>query len=169
MPSDPTPEIKARRLERSTRLRNECIEMLAAGERTQAEIGRHFGVAQSVVSKFKTKHLDIIQQLQRGEIERMQLLWVSDKARRVASYQTEIEHLDELIEDMRDERIVDEYGTPVDSDSLVKLYKRRDSALRAVAEELGELPARIIISSNKGAKLEIEGVGADGTPIADHV
>lgn len=172
MSTDPTPDKEriARRLDRSVRHRNELIEKLAKGDLTQYEIAKEFGVTQGTISNFKKKHLETIERLRAGTIDKMELLWVSDKAKRVAAYQSEVEHLDEQIDALRDEKIIDEYGMPAgDSEDLVRLYKRRDAALRSVAEELGQLPARLIIQSQRGVKLEIEGVSADGTPIADAV
>ena len=113
-------------LERAGWKRNKLIRELALGEVTQTRLGELYGVSQASISRFASRHSSDIEMVRaqlaekaHGELEH---LWVANKVNRIAEYQATAERMTEL-------------NTP-------RSHEIKISAMKAVAEELGDLPAR---------------------------
>lgn len=127
-------------------VRWKLIHELARGEKPQTVLAEEYGVVQSAISQFRDRHLTEINEV-RADIENeFAGLWIADKKRRVAEYQAEIE----LIEEVR--------GGTVRNMRDVELSKLKAAVLRAVADELGQIPARMNVSVNHKVTYVIEGV-----------
>lgn len=106
------------------------ITELAKGEASHAELARLADCRTTSVTAFALRFAAEIERVQRDISAEMVGLWIAHKALRVAEYQQDVEDADELI---------------VDSgrDDLPVLVRIKQSALRAVAEELGQIPNRV--------------------------
>lgn len=150
----------ARRMDRDVRLRLNLIRALAEGAKSQVQLAREYDCNQATISRFKTRYAEKIEAVKKDLGNEFAGLWVSDKKQRVAAYQTEVEHLEKAIRALEPDDALP--GDLPPTTELVALYKRRDNALRAVAEELGQLPTRLVVQSNgRAARLELSGVDVD--------
>lgn len=150
---------------------------LALGEKTQSELAAQYGVVQSAISQFAQRWRVQIQRYREDMTDEFAGLWAAKKSARVASYQDAIELLDDQIEALGEGRMVDadslrsllDGERPAGgliiadtSDTLSRLLKAKDRALRSIAEELGQLPSRIQVTvAGEKATLRLEGVDTD--------
>ena len=118
-------EIPVRPLEQGWR-KAQLIRQLAMGELTQQRLGEMYGVSQASISRFAARYKGDIEMVRYRLAEQVQAgaehLWVVGKQNRLAEYQATAERMSEL-------------NTP-------RSHEIKISALKAVAEELGDLPAR---------------------------
>lgn len=106
--------------------RRRLIHELARGERTQVALAEAYGVVQSAISAFQSRHLTEIQEVRADLENEFAGLWIASKRERIAVYQEDAEKLAE-VEDPEALRI-------------------KHNILKAVAEELGQLPSKMNIS-----------------------
>lgn len=105
--------------------RRELVHALATAEVKRIDLARQYGVTPAYITKFAHQHQDEIDAV-RGKLDDAYVgKWIADKESRVAAYQDEFERLDE-------HKNADHF----------EWSKARQSALHAVAEELGQLPPR---------------------------
>lgn len=102
---------------------------LAEGK-TQTSIARMYGVTQQSVSDFAVEHREAIEEVKRTIDVAYAGLWAAEKQKRVAVYQDIVEEMGEIPHDAEGRRA-------------------QMSALRAIADELGDLPQRIKIEGGK--------------------
>lgn len=100
---------------------------LAKGERTQGDIAREFGVSSAAVTQFAQAHGPEIDEIRASLASEWAGLWVADKNKRLAEYQSDI---DKITQDLID--------TPDD-----KLLALKVKILRQVAEETGQLKNQV--------------------------
>lgn len=98
------------------------IRDLAAGEMTQVQLAAKYGVVQSSISGFASRHRDSIDHLKTRANEEWAALWAADKFNRVAELQSD----------------VDSMRQP-SGDDAAQMYRVKHAALRQIAEELGQL------------------------------
>jgi hypothetical protein len=153
--SDPVPVETRRthgRLERGWRKRWLMIE-LAKGELDVATLAHTLGAAPQSVWDFRKRHEAEIEAMVRDLEREFVALWVADKAHRLAEYQQDISDANEIIMDAMepaapreldplDPGAADEDGTPGSNQAPVWV-RIKQNALRAVAEELGQIPNRV--------------------------
>ncbi|MFF7734259.1 hypothetical protein [Streptomyces sp. NPDC007984] len=112
-------------LERGWR-KAQLIRQLALGELTQTRLGELYGVSQASISRFAARYTGEIETVRYNLAEKVQQgaeeLWVTQKHNRLAEYQDVAERMGGV-------------STP-------RAQEIRMQALRNVAEELGDLPAR---------------------------
>jgi hypothetical protein len=130
-------------------VRIRLLQDLALSNSTGSQLAVKYGVSQAGISQFKARHADEIAKLAAGAIDALQLLWVTDKAARLAAYESAADGAQADTER--------EDAAPED-----RSRARRDlmKALRSVAEELPDgLPARsqVVVSG----KVEYVINGAD--------
>lgn len=148
------------------------ILQLAKGDLSVYELGRVMNCRRQNVERFAERHRTEIEEAVRRLEDEFVGLWVADKANRLAEYQQDIEDANEIISgEMGDA------GQPVEPDPLdpgdidgedpapssapvwVGIKQR---ALRAVAEELGQIPNRVRMDvGGQIATYRIEGVDLD--------
>lgn len=107
--------------------RRRLIHELARGERTQVALAEAYGVVQSAISAFQSRHLTEIQEVRADLENEFAGMWIASKRERIAVYQEDAEKLAEVEDDPEALRI-------------------KHNILKAVAEELGQLPSKMNIS-----------------------
>jgi hypothetical protein len=122
-------------LERA-QVRIPLIQMLAVGTTSQVELAARYGVTQGAISKFGTRHAAEIQSVREGvEMKVVALgLWIADKVTRVGVLQDDAERIDSWLD------LITEDGPAAPDAALLRV---KHAALRAVAEELGQLTQKI--------------------------
>ncbi len=134
---------KARRghLERGW-VKHRLIRELALGEKPGSMLAQQYGVSQTSLSAFKKRHSLEIEEVRNNLADEFAGVWVARKLERIREYQNAAEKMAE--------------GTsPRNAEVLVNI-------LKAVAEELGQLPARTNVSvTNETVVYEIVGVDPD--------
>lgn len=99
------------------------IRDLATQEKTQVQLAAEYGVTQSSVSEFASRHADDIAGVRSRIEDEWAALWAADKFNRVAELQSDIEGLDSTADE--------------------KLLRVKHAALRQIAEELGQLKTHV--------------------------
>jgi hypothetical protein len=107
---------------------------LADPQRTQLDMAREYGVVPSVITDFKQKNAGAIAKIKANVDDKYAGLWVADKLNRIATYEADIEAIEAKAQ--RDG------ATMAEADML----RVKGSFLRAVAEELGQLPAKVNVT-----------------------
>jgi predicted transcriptional regulator len=116
---------------------------LATTDQSQATIAKKYGVSQPALSKFKKRHLAVIEEIRNNIADEFAGIEIANKANRLEMYnQLLVEALDR--------------GDTADQQLAVKIA-------RQVAEELGHLPGRVTLSGEIGAttNYKIEGVNME--------
>lgn len=130
--------------------KRKLIREAAQMELTQTELAAKYGVTQSAISHFIQRHADEIEAVKREIENEFAGLWIAKKEARLAELQQDVEDINEL-------------GELVTKDHRYhNLMKRKQDALKAVAEELGQLPPRVNVSvDNKTVNYKVEGIELD--------
>jgi len=138
--SDRKPAIRGH-LERGW-VKHRLIRDIALGEKTGKELAEQYGVSQNAMSAFKKRYGLEIEEVRNNLADEYAGVWVANKLDRIRQYQ-------EAAENMAAGR------SPRNAEVLT-------SILKAVAEELGQLPARTQVNvSTETTVYEIVGLSAD--------
>ena len=139
------------------------IRALAAGA-TQGEMARKYEVSAQAMSLFVRRHADAID-AQRSKLDdEFAALWVASKANRLAEYQAQIDYVAAVLEDDEDDpdqpaedgaRAPRKAGVNV---STAELLRTAQTALKAVADELGQIPARMQVEHSGRVEVVLNGV-----------
>lgn len=105
---------------------HEVCALLAAGELTQTAIAARYGIHQSRVSQIAKLHARRIDAMRAEADNELAGLWITSKAKRLATLQCDVEDLQ--------------------GNCTVESKRARAAILRAAAEELGQLPARVTVT-----------------------
>lgn len=128
-------------LERSW-VKHRLIRDFALGEKTGVELAQIYGVSQTSISAFRKRHSLEIEEVKNNLADEYAGVWVAQKLERIRQYQEAAEKM------ARGE-------SPRNQEVLVNI-------LKAVAEELGQLPARTQVNiSQESVTYEIVGVSPD--------
>lgn len=123
-------------------VKHRLIRDFALGEKTGKELAEIYGVSQTSISAFKKRHLLEIEEVRNNLADEYAGVWVANKLERVRQYQ-------EAAEKMANGQ------SPRQAEVLVNI-------LKAVAEELGQLPARTQVNvSQENVTYEIVGVSPE--------
>ncbi len=150
------------------------IRALALGEKTNAELAREREVTASAIKEFSKRHAAAIAEVKANVADEFAGLWIAQKRERVSAYQQNAEILAAEIEALRDGRVA-VHGGDADSEdaedgaetaddisgALGRLTRAYDRALRSVAEELGQLPTRMVVKNEGGGAVHVYGAGVD--------
>lgn len=141
---DPKPKATVARknhLERGW-VRHRLIRDFALGEKTGAELAAQYGVSQTSISSFKKRHGLEIEEVRNNLADEYAGVWVAQKMARIQEYQQAAEKMASG-------------SSPRNAEVLVTI-------LKAVAEELGQLPARTQVNvSTETTVYEIVGISVD--------
>lgn len=141
---DPRPVARAARknhLERGW-VKHRLVRDFALGEKTGAQLAEQYGVSQTSISAFKKRHSLEIEEVRNNLADEYAGVWVANKLARIQEYQQAAEKMASG-------------HSPRNAEVLVTI-------LKAVAEELGQLPARTNINvSQENVTYEIVGVSVD--------
>lgn len=141
-------------------VRLQLIRELAAGEVPRGKLAKRYGVAPSSVTEFAHRHAARIAEVQSKLDDEYAGLWIAAKANRLAEYQQQVDYVADLLAD--DDRMDAEEdrgrraGVNV---STAELMRTAQSALKAVAEELGQLPNRMSVQHDGSVSVRYEVVG----------
>lgn len=131
--------------------RLELIAAIAAGTHNQTELGIRFGGrSQQLISQFARNHAREIEAVREAHGDPLAALWIARRTARIAAYEEQAEVLRKVL------AAADDAGSKPDP-ALVRAYQ---SALRNVAEELGQLTTKIETAGQIVYRLE-------GVDIAD--
>jgi hypothetical protein len=120
-------------------VRHRLIREIAIGDRTGAQLAEQYGVSQTSMSAFKKRNALEIEEVRNHLADEYAGVWVAEKKARIQEYQ-------QAAEKMADGR------SPRNAEVLVTI-------LKAVAEELGQLPARTQVQVNtQNVTYEIVGI-----------
>ncbi len=146
-PGSPNPNAKRKQysLERGWVTRK-LIHELARMEKTVTKLAEEYGVYPSAISQFKARHATEIDEIKKDIEDAFAGLWITNKSLRIAEYQAEID----IIEDSR--------GGGIRSMSDVEMSKLKSAILKAVAEELGQIPNKVSLDVRQKVTYEIEGI-----------
>jgi len=126
------------------------IRDLAKGEHRDAELARRYGVDRSAVLLFKRRHADRIEHVRNHLDDVFAGIEFASKAARVA----------ELSKDAAD--IADVLADPATAAragvGYAEMVRAKQSALRAIAEELGQLPSRMQVQVGGSLDVNVNGV-----------
>lgn len=128
---------------------------LADGKESQAILGMKYGVSQQAVSDFAARHELEITAMREAAEDAYAGMWIADKRARMAVYMEGAERVQELLQDVGN-------GARSNKEAS-ELIRTQQAGLRAVAEELGDLPQRVRVEGgDTPVKHVIEGVDVEG-------
>jgi hypothetical protein len=131
-------------------VQHRVIRDLAAGEMRDAAIARKYGVATSSLVEFKRRHSDRIAHV-RGHLDDVFAgIEFADKANRVAELSQDAATIAEVL---ADPETAARAGV-----GYAEMVRAKQSALRAIAEELGQLPSRMQVQVAGSLDVQVNGV-----------
>ena len=123
-------------------VKHRLIRDFALGEKTGVELAEQYGCSGTSISQFKKRHQMEIEEVRNNLADEYAGVWVAAKLDRIAMYQ-------EAAEKMASG------ASPRNAEVLVTI-------LKAVAEELGQLPARTQVNVNtQNVEYQIVGINPD--------
>jgi len=162
------------RLDRNVRERMALIRLLALGEKNAAELARERDVTASGIRAFARRYADEIEAVRTNIRDEYAGLWIAQKRERLTAYQQNAELITREIEALADGRVTvhggESDGEEADdgadslgdiSGAIGRLTRAYDRALRSVAEELGQLPTRMLVKAEEGGAVHVYGAGVD--------
>lgn len=156
------------KLERGWR-RTWLIGKLARSEGTRRALAEALGCSEGAIQHFTERHLDEILAERTRITEELSRLWITDKLNRLAEYQQDVEDINSIMEDKLEasqpapydplDPASDGKATPSALDDLPTWLRAKAQILRAVAEEVGQLPQRVNVQVGGSlVTYKIEGV-----------
>lgn len=139
--TDPKPVSSPRQLK--PHQRQQLCRELAANDITRADLARKYGMTTGGITHFADRNAARIAEIAANLDDQFTGLWAASKASRIATYEDEIERLD-------NHPNADHH----------EWSKARQAALRAIADELGEIPNKQQVALTI-VKHELEGVNVD--------
>lgn len=105
----------------------ECLKLLAEGQMSQHNIAEKFGRSRTAITTFAKRNADLIQEMRENAESEFVGLWIAKKVNRVAEYESDVERINEW------------HDAAEDGELDSALLARKQTALKSVAEELGQL------------------------------
>lgn len=128
------------------RERLNLIGDLAAGLLTGTQLAEKYDRHATQISEFKTRNADEIQAVRDAGGNLLAALWAAQKEQRIAELQRDIEAVADALDDE---------DVPPDA----ALLRAKHSALRQIAEELGQLTVKV--DTTQQVTYRLEGVNTD--------
>jgi predicted transcriptional regulator len=110
-----------------------CRE-LASKEQTRTALAEKYGVSQPAISQFAKRHAQRIEEIRANLDDEFAGLWIAKKRNRITAYQADVELIDTKAQK--------DGATMADADMI----RVKTTIMKAVAEELGQLPARVTVT-----------------------
>lgn len=149
----------------------QMIRASAEGVETR-ELAKRFNSSVSAVNAFRRDFAEEIERVRADLDNELAGLWSAEKRQRIASYEQNVADCELLIvrelakgegseieRENRDGTLERVIVGGADPDVIAKMTKAKDRALRAIAEELGQLPSRVRINVT-GERTEMH-IGGD--------
>jgi len=133
-------------------------------DKTNADLARKYGVERAAIGKFAKRYATEIDEVKAQIEDEMAGLWIAMKKARIAEYQQSLEDINDLLAlDLDPEtaprETADENELVIVGAKLPALLKAKATVLHQVAEEMGQLPARVQVNVNdQRVNYVIEGV-----------
>lgn len=141
-------------------IRDKLIREFAQG-RTISELAVVYGTAPSTMSKFRDRWRAEIDSVAAGHAGEFDGLWIADKRARLTVLEGQADRLIELFEERSGGPAPDD-TSGTDTEDVVRLSKELRSLMRTVAEELGQMPARLKVQIDAPVlNVRIEGIDLD--------
>lgn len=132
----------------SVRLR--LIRDLAKGEHRDAELARRYSVSRPAILEFKRRHADAIAH-QRAHLDDVfASIEFADKGARVAELSNDAADIAAIL---GDPETAAKAGV-----QYAEMVRAKQSALRAIAEELGQLPSRMQVQVGGSLDVNVNGI-----------
>ncbi len=141
----------ARKLSRPWIVRK-LVRDIALSNKTERVLAEEYDCAPSSINEFKQRHASEINAVREDAENEFAGLWIADKQNRIKVYEEQIEHITDRIEEGRLGKLAE------DEAALLRLVQ---SGLKSVAEEMGQLTARVAVQGEVGARVTHEVVGLD--------
>jgi len=123
-------------------VKHRLIRDFALGEKTGIQLSEQYGVSRNSITEFKKRHSMEIEEVRNNLADEYAGVWVAQKLDRIREYQVAAEKMAS--------------GNSARSQEVLV------NILKAVSEELGQLPARTQVNvSNQNVTYEIVGVDVD--------
>lgn len=131
-------------------VRLKLIRQLATGEHSQVDLAARYGVTQQSISDFAKRHAERIADVASRLDDEFAGLWAADKAARVATYQQQVDDIADLL------------GNPEQAVKAgvgyAETVRAAQAAMRAIADELGQIPARVQVQHSGSLDVRLNGV-----------
>lgn len=124
------------------------IRELALSGKTQRQLAEEYGVVESSMTEFKQRNADAVNAVREDAANEFAGIWIADKANRVMAYKEQVEFIQDRIEQ----------GLEDDPVASLKVVQ---AGLKAVAEEMGQLTARVAVQADVTAKVNYRVEGVD--------
>lgn len=126
------------------------IRDLAKGEHRDAELARRYGVTRPSILEFKRRHKERIDQQRQHIDDAFASIEFADQTARVAELSSDVADIAALLADPKQAARV---GV-----GLAEMLRAKQGALRAIAEERGQLPSRHQVQVGGSLDVSIGGV-----------
>lgn len=148
--ADETPG-KSGTLERPDR-RIKLIRALASEEFPVSQLALQYGVSTSAIYQFRERHADRIADVRRDIANQFAGIALASKVARVETYSQQVLQILQVLED----------PTQVAKAGLgfAELARVAQQGMRAIADELGDIPARVQVQHSGSLEVRINGVDA---------
>jgi predicted transcriptional regulator len=131
-------------------VRLKLIRELAKGELSQSELARRHGVTPGAMTRFVQRHAERIAEVAGKLDDEFAGLWVAEKANRLAVLQHQVE---QIADTMGDPDAAAKAGV-----GAAEMHRVQQQALRAIADELGQIPARVQVQHSGSLSVQLNGV-----------
>lgn len=118
--------------------KRKLIHELARMEKNQIQLAAEYGVVQSSISEFSTRHRPEIDAVKQDIENEFAGLWIVEKVNRLAEAQADVEAISEALGSTTDEKLL-----------RVKL-----AIMRQVAEEMGQLKTNVEVGGKVSYVIE---------------
>lgn len=167
------PPIKDK-LERPVQRRYAVMRALAEGK-TASSVANRYDCTIDAVRQFKRRHRERIDAMAADLNQKHAGQWIADKVQRLETHQKLAEDLQAQIDALVEGQVViggdageldedgeREFGMVQDiSGPLARLARQLNATLKSAAEELGQLPTRMVVKSEGGGAVHVYGAGVD--------
>lgn len=130
-------------------VRTELIRALASGESVSALAAR-YGVSRQAVDSFMRRHAERIADVASRLDDEFAGLWAASKVARISVLQAQIE---DIADTMDDPERAARAGM-----QAAEMHRVQQQALRAIADELGQIPARMQVQHSGSLDVRVNGV-----------
>lgn len=129
----------------------ELMRKLAEGRYRQSELAEMYDVSAPRISQFVRENAEQIAEIAENLADQFAGLWAAKKYNRISEYEAQVELA----------RVELEAAKAEDRSPNPELLRIAQTAARSIAEELGQLPARVTVKHEGSIETRIVGV-ADG-------
>lgn len=140
---------EAGKLERGY-VKAQLLRALATGEHSQRELAKRFDCSQPAISEFAQRHAERIADIANRLDDEFAELWAAQKRNRLAELQQDIEDVEALLNN--------EDNAVKAGVSWAEVKRIKQAAIRAIAEETGQLPGRVQVEHSGSLDVRVNGV-----------